>query len=34
VEHLVAAEAGTDVELLPADRDGCVEAVAAACGCT
>ncbi|HET7646735.1 MAG TPA: hypothetical protein VFM03_09650 [Candidatus Limnocylindria bacterium] len=34
VEHLVAAEAGTDVELLPAARDGCVEAVAAACGCT
>ncbi len=34
VEHLVAAEAGEDVALLPADRDACVEAVAAACGCS
>lgn len=34
VEHLVAAEAGEDVELLPADRDACVDAVAAACGCS
>ena len=33
VEHLVAAEAGEGVELLPADRDACVDAVAAACGC-
>ena len=33
VEHLVAAEAGGAAELLPADLDGCVEAVAAACGC-
>jgi hypothetical protein len=32
-EHLVAAEAGAGVELLPADRDACVDAVAAACGC-
>lgn len=34
VEHLVAAEAGPGVEVLPADLDGCVTAVAAACGCT
>lgn len=33
VEHLVAAEAGADIDLLPADREGCVEAVALACGC-
>jgi hypothetical protein len=32
VEHLVAAEAGPGVELLPADLSACVEAVAAACG--
>jgi hypothetical protein len=34
VEHLVAAEAGAGVELLPADLGACVEAVAAACGCS
>ncbi len=34
VEHLVAAEAGPDVDLLPAEREGCVEAVAASCGCS
>src|SRR5690606_19825096 len=33
VEHLVAAEAGRMVEVLPVTVDGCVEAVAAACGC-
>lgn len=33
VEHLVRAEAGDDVELVPEDRDSCVDAVAAACGC-
>ena len=33
VEHLVAAEAGADVELVPADIDGCVAAVATICGC-
>ena len=33
VEHLVAAEAGPGVELVPADRDACVDAVAAVCGC-
>lgn len=33
VERLVAAEAGPDVELLPADFDACVDAIAAACGC-
>ncbi len=33
VEHLVAAEAGPGVELLPADLHACVEAVAALCGC-
>lgn len=33
VERLVAAEAGPDVELLPADLDACVDAIAAACGC-
>ena len=32
VEHLVAAEAGPDVELLAAERSACVEGVAAACG--
>ncbi len=33
VKHLVAAEAGSAVELLPADRGACVDAVAAFCGC-
>ena len=33
VEHLVAAEAGPNVELLPADLGACVDEVAAACGC-
>jgi hypothetical protein len=33
VEHLVAAEAGSGVELVPAERAACVEAVAAVCGC-
>ena len=28
VEHLVSAEAGTDVELMPADTDDCAAAVA------
>ena len=32
-ETLVAAEAGSDVQLLPADLAECVEAVATACGC-
>jgi hypothetical protein len=32
-EHLVAAEAGADVELVPTDRSACVEAIAIACGC-
>lgn len=32
VGHLVRAEAGTDVELVPSDLAGCVDAVAAACG--
>lgn len=32
VEHLVGAEAGPDVELVPADLPGCVEALAASCG--
>ena len=31
--HLVAAEAGPGVELLPGELAGCVDAVAAACGC-
>ena len=34
VEHLVAAEAGPGVELLPSDPADCVEAVAALCGCS
>jgi len=34
VEHLVAAEAGQGVEMLPSGRDECVEAVAALCGCS
>ena len=33
VEHLVAAEAGHGVEMLPSDGEACVEAVAALCGC-
>ncbi|MBW3612385.1 MAG: hypothetical protein KY392_00830 [Chloroflexi bacterium] len=33
VAHLVRAEAGTDVELVPSDVAGCVDAMAAACGC-
>jgi hypothetical protein len=33
VEHLVAAEAGAGVDLMPADLAGCVDAVATACGC-
>jgi hypothetical protein len=33
VEHLVLAEAGPDVELVPSELTGCVEAVASACGC-
>lgn len=31
VEHLVAAEAGSGVEVVAADVDGCVSAVLAAC---
>lgn len=31
-EHLVQAEAGPGVEVLPAGLEACVEAVAAACG--
>ncbi|HEY6608285.1 MAG TPA: hypothetical protein VI277_03725 [Candidatus Limnocylindria bacterium] len=33
VEHLIAAEAGPGVELVPHDLDGCVAAVATICGC-
>ena len=33
-EQLVAAEAGGGVQVLPADLAGCVDAVAAACGCS
>jgi hypothetical protein len=33
VEHLVAAEAGPDVEMLPPERSACVAAMAALCGC-
>ncbi len=33
VEHLVAAEAGPNVELLPSELAPCVNAVAAMCGC-
>ena len=33
VEHLVAAEAGPGVSVLPATTDGCVEALAGLCGC-
>lgn len=32
-EWLVAAEAGPGAEVLPAERGGCVEAVARLCGC-
>jgi hypothetical protein len=32
VEHLVAAEAGPEVEMLAAERSACVDGVAAACG--
>ena len=32
VEHLVAAEAGAEVELVAADVDGCVSAVRDVCG--
>jgi hypothetical protein len=31
VEHLVAAEAGAEVEVVAADVDGCVSAIVAAC---
>ncbi len=33
VSHLAAAEAGAGVELLPSELAGCVDAVAAGCGC-
>jgi hypothetical protein len=33
VEHLVAAEAGPDVELVPHDVAGCTAAIATICGC-
>lgn len=33
VGYLVRAEAGRDVELVPSDLAGCVDAVAAVCGC-
>ena len=33
IGHLVAAEAGAGVELLPDELAACVDAVAAACGC-
>lgn len=33
VEHLVAAEAGDGVRLLPHEVEACTEAMAAACGC-
>jgi hypothetical protein len=32
-EHLVSAEAGGGIELMPSALDACVEAVALACGC-
>ena len=32
-EHLILAEAGNDVSLLPHEVNACVEAVASACGC-
>ena len=31
VEHLVAAEAGPGVDVVPADAEGCIAAVAVAC---
>lgn len=34
VEHLVAAEAGPDVTVLPAAMADCIEAVAGLCGCS
>lgn len=34
VEHLVAAEAGPGVELVPHDVAGCTAALARICGCT
>lgn len=33
VEHLVAAEAGPGVEMLPGERAACVDALAILCGC-
>ncbi len=33
VEHLIAAEAGADVAILPSALDACIDAVAALCGC-
>ena len=33
VEHLVAAEAGSGVEVLPAELGGCVDRLAELCGC-
>ncbi|MBA2263708.1 MAG: hypothetical protein H0W10_03495 [Chloroflexi bacterium] len=33
VQHLVAAEAGPGVEVVPHDLEGCVAAIATACGC-
>ncbi len=33
IEHLVAAEAGAGVDLLPSDRERCVDAIASLCGC-
>ena len=33
VEHLVAAEAGSRVDVLPADLGACVDGVATLCGC-
>ena len=32
-EQLVAAEAGPDVQLLPAEVPACIDAVATSCGC-
>ena len=34
VEHLVAAEAGAGVELVPHDLAGCASAIATICGCS
>lgn len=33
VAHLVRAEAGRDVELMPSELAACVDAMAVACGC-